>query len=268
MDQDSTVTKIVPQMVPQTKDPQILTLDDEHKFVTLPPGWTAKDLKDWMPDPNRIIQCVHMLDEKSFCEYVNAFGKDDTTRLFANEQEAQYLAILDYHTTGLEKGFNAHRAMYLCPKSEEWKLWTTFNGKAMNQGAFAVFIEDNLRDIANPPGAAMLEMAIKFEAHKSAKFVSDMRLDNGQRQLVYKEELQAQSGQMSIPTQFTLKIPIFLNGKRIEIPCRFRYRLDGGALSIWYEIERKDSVYGQAVAAVTAGIREKVKFPLHVAALP
>ncbi|MGE4078916.1 MAG: DUF2303 family protein [Reyranella sp.] len=157
---------------------------------------------------------------------------------------------------GVDRGTCDHRAVYDCPASEEWKIWTAFNGKARAQPEFARFLEDNLPDVIAPPSADMLRIAMTLQVKKDVNFESDLRLDNGQAQLRYEETIRGttRNGDLVIPDQFTISIPVFEGTPRVPIQARLRYRLADQKLSMWYDLVRPEVVKREAVQAVTREI--------------
>lgn len=53
-----------------------------------------------------------------------------------------------------------------------------------------------------------------------------------------------------------LSIPVFLGGERIGVTARFRYRLNGGHLSLMIKIDDPETVLQAAFDAVIARIGE------------
>lgn len=236
--------------------PQIITLDEEHQAVILPEGWIVRDISDMLPPPPRIRQAVELLTLKAFTDYVGTF-REDSSAVFADETAAKYDAVLDYHCEeGYQRGACEHVARYTCPQSDQWKLWTANSGKHMGQVDFARFIEDNLPDIVSPPAADFLQLVLQLQIHKSANFVSDSRLDNGQTRLRYEETIRNESkqGDLQFPDSFAIGIAVFVDGTRYQVKCRLRYRLDDSKLRLWYELERPADVFRAAVKAVSEQI--------------
>lgn len=242
--------------------PQVIDLGPERRLALLPSDWNVQDLSKYLPPPDRIDQDVSLLTLQSFMDYVTSFRTADSV-VFADEISAAYEAVLDYHSatdveTTKARGTCEHIARYACPKSEQWALWTSASGKAVDQVGFARFLEDNLPDISSPPAADFLQLVLQLQIHKAAEFVSEVRLDNGQHQLRYQETIRndTKQGDLKFPDSFVIQIPVFVDGTRYPLKCRLRYRLDEGKLRLWYELERPADVFRAAVKAVSEGIRK------------
>lgn len=230
-----------------------------HGFVALPEGYTLRDVKDFLPAPGWINQEVILTHPESFCDYVKRYQDTEKTVVFADESAGQFVAVLDYHDGEVgDRGQCEHVANYKCPLTENWIAWKGSDGKTFNQVALGRFLEKNLSDITTPRGADMLQLALNLEVHKSAVFESGIRLDNGQRQFRYTEEVRGtnKAGEILIPDVFILKLPIFLDGPLHEILARFRYELKDGVLVLAYELVNPQEALRQAAKQVTAIIKE------------
>lgn len=242
--------------------PVIFTFDKEHQVMVVPKDAQTVDMSKFLPPPERIEQRVELLSVESFNAYVNRYWSD-CTFIFANEPQAQYEAVIDYHDSDDAapaggRGYCDHVAFYTCPPSEQYKRWTGSSGKMMGQVEFAQFIEESLPDISSPPGAELLQLALELQVHKSAAFESEIRLDNGQTRFRYLEEVRGTSkaGDIQIPSTFTIGIPVFVDGEAFAFPARFRYRMNEGKLALGYELIRPKDVYSAAVKQVTSEISE------------
>jgi uncharacterized protein YfdQ (DUF2303 family) len=129
----------------------------------------------------------------------------------------------------------------------------------MSQMEFALFIEDNLKEIDEPNGAQMLEIAASLKASTDVDFKSNIRLDNGEVQFNYTETINGQagvSGQLTIPEKIKLIIKPFLNGHPYVMEARFRYRVAQGGLTMWYTLIRPHVVQQDAVDQVIEQVTE------------
>jgi uncharacterized protein YfdQ (DUF2303 family) len=218
---------------------------------------------DYAERPHRKKATVAVLDAGSFIEYYSLFS-DSHSRVFADETKAQVLAVLDYHGTGENAPrWGQHRVRLDLRHSEEWKAWTGHNGQShkMSQLEFAEFIEDNAPDIKEPNAATMLEMARSLQAKTDVDFSSAVRTNNGQVQLKYTENIKGTygSGNVEIPEEFLIQIPVYVGTERVPIRARLRYRLLSGKLSIWYDLLRADEIARVAFLNVLGAIKEGLK---------
>jgi uncharacterized protein YfdQ (DUF2303 family) len=257
--------------IQEVAKPVLFNIDDEHQFIALPPDTTVQNLKGFLPPPKRIQQSIETLSVPAFLAYLVRYAGNDSV-IFASEGAAEYEAVLDYHPKRIDhasdRGECDHIVNYRCPKSEQWKTWNDNSTKMVSQVDFATFVENNLRDIIEPVGADMLQLALQLQIHKSAEFDSGIRLDTGQVQFRYIETIKGSSntkaGDLEIPKGFKLKLPVFVDGAQFVQEARFKYRMDGGKLSLGYELIRPLETFSAAVKQVTDEIVKGAKdIPLY-----
>ncbi|UQS91696.1 YfdQ family protein [Pseudomonas chlororaphis subsp. piscium] len=246
-------------------------------FALVPDGVKLQDLEGLLPAPTRIRQAVKILDADTFIAYVNRFATTASVVFCDGPEGRNFRATLDYHQPGLPS-WGQHVAIYQCPISIEWGRWKTADRKKMDQATFAEFFEENIRDITVPennpqaPSAAdMLEISRTLEAKKNISFRQGTRLDNGQVQLTYNEQIDGQAGEMGqlkIPEQFFIGVRPFLGGDAFCVPVRFRYRIVENRLVMWFELVRPDKVLEEAYTTVRAKIQGAIgEVPMYEATL-
>lgn len=229
-------------------------------MVMVPQGAELKELRQFAQTPQRIEQVVQIDTADSFIEYYNTFAGDQSM-IFCDLRAARFVAVFDYHGVGNNPGWCKHVAVYTCPRTVEWGHWQARNGRAQNQTEFALFVEEHLPEIVDPPGATMLEIAKTLHAVKGVKFRKGVRLDNGQNQLLYEETVEGsagEKGEFTIPDVFKIGLRLFEGGTGYEIEARLRYRLNGADLSLWYDLVRPHKIHEDAVLGVLEEIRENM----------
>lgn len=246
-------------------------------FALVPAGVKLQDLEGLLAAPSRIRQAISILDAETFIAYVNRFASPAAAVFCDGPEGRTFTAILDYHEPDAP-AWGQHKAVYCCPISIEWGRWKAADRKRLRQDEFAEFIEENVKDItvpdntpAAPSAADMLEISRTLEAKKNISFRQGTRLDNGQVQLTYNEEIDGragESGQLNIPEQFYIAVRPFLGGDAFCVPARFRYRIIEGKLSMWYELVRPDKVLEEAYTTVRAKIQDSIgDVPMYEATL-
>lgn len=217
----------------------------------LPKDTQVVDLEKYLEAPTRKRGTNLLYDLESFVQVVSDQKTTATRLYYLNGEEARkyFKAVFDDHDK--EPGWRQHQATYLLIHSVEWRTWLSSNKKQMNQETFAQFIEDNLLDIAQPPGAEMLEISRTLEAKKKVSFASGVRLSNGANELTFEETISgtAGKGKFQIPELFTIGVCVFEGGDRYAVEARLRYRIqDGGHLTMWYDLVRPHKVIEDAFA--------------------
>ncbi len=244
-------------------------------FLLLPKGdgWEVKDMSETIPTPVRPKGTVTMHDLASFIAICKRFGVVEGSMIYCDADYSASTvtlrAVFDDHESALDAGHRQHRAVYSPRQSEEWKRWTGNNGahKAMGQVEFALFLEENAKDITTadgyPSGAAMLAMALTLEATGEKRLRSGIRLQSGGVQLEYiDKEDEATVQKMQVFEKFRLGIPPFFRGQGYALDARLRYRVGNGAAKFWYELIRPDLVLAAAVDDEIAKIRTETGLPL------
>ena len=227
----------------------IQTIDDTP-IVVVPGDTKVVDLENLMRTPTRKRGTVNANSVAGFVAYFKKHYKDGQTNLYMDLAAKWFIAIFDDDTLDAA-GWRQHRLHYACPLSPEWTRWSGSDGRQRTQEEFANFIEANLPDIIEPDSATILEISRSLEAKKNVEFSQGIRLDNGQVELKYLETIEgsAAKGQMRIPEQFRIGIPVFLGRPVYGVTCRLRYRIPkdhGCGLLMWFEMERPHKVVEDA----------------------
>lgn len=223
-------------------------------------GFTTLDLSgdQYREFPQHKRGHVHVRDVASLAAYHGKHA-DDWSEVYADLDGATITTVLDAHM-GESDGarWQAHRATLTMQQTPQWRTWTACDRQPMSQQVFAEFIEDNATDIApgGPVAAAdLLELAQQFHAHTKVEFKSGKRLKDGQTQFVYTETIDAKAGErgtIEIPDAFDLVLAPFEDCEPYRVGARFRYRLNGGDLRLFYQLFDPDKVFRDAVLQVVA----------------
>lgn len=231
----------------------------DTEFAVVHDGYSLHDLQEYMSQPRRLKAAKTLHTEESFCRYVTLY-KTAATLIMADVDQTRFLATLDYHGSSTEASHCDHTAVYSCPLSDEWKLWTGSDGTKFSQADFARFLEENLVDIVEPDGATIYEITRTLEAKKKVEFKSGVRLESGSVQLQYNEDVEAKGkGSLEIPATFKIGLPVFQGGERYELDAFLRYRIgDSGGLTFHYDLHRPHRVLEDAFARIATAINEAV----------
>lgn len=228
--------------------------------VVVPAGGQQKllDTQQFAPRPRRKTGTVKTHDANAFTTYVTKHGLT-STEIWADEENARVVAVINAHDVSDDladegdPGWGDHRALLSVRKSDAWNAWLAKDGKWMRQDEFAEHIEDRAIDIAKPTGADVLELAQSITATVGVSFESSKRLSNGERQLEYKETIDAKAGnrgRLEIPEIIELGLIPFQGAPAYKVKARFRYRINGGNLALSYALERPEDVLRTAFADV------------------
>lgn len=250
--------------------PDIRTTPGIRPHWMQPDGYQVVSASDeLLEEPWRLKQSVTVFDPKSFTDYFTDYCNSDS-RVFVDTQAPTIVGVLDYHRQAAGDikdplpDWGQHRVTYRFRPTKEWTTWTAMDRKPVKQVEFARFIEDNLVDIASPAHADMLQVSRTMEAKKNVNFSSGVRLQNGEVQLTYQEEIRgtAASGTIEIPEIFTIRIAPFEGSDLYTVECRFRYQIIENSLQLRYEMIRPHKIIEHAVNTVVEKIRGGLSNPI------
>lgn len=236
------------------------------KAIMRPDG-TLEHLRPLDPVLSHVKQKVAALDTSSFVAYVNRFkvcadGEGEKTTIFADPKGAKLRAVIDYHA-GEKPDRCEHAITFDVPVSEQWSRWRAIDGKGMSQIEFAEFIEENCLDIVDPPAATFLDLVTGLQAKKKVAFESGVRLQDGSHQITFAEEVEAKGrGQMLVPSEFSIGVPIYFNGEAYKVRCLLRYRIHEGALTFFIKLHRRQFLEYTAFSDVCTAVSTGTSLPV------
>lgn len=236
-----------------------------YVHVVAPENYALRDISEAVEKqqdaPNRKRGTVQLKSLQSLMDYMADMNAADGAIMdafaYANPDTRTITTIFNDHKAG--GGWRDHRATFTAEFTAEFKKWLDNSGKPMGQTEFAEFIEDNMADITEPEAAKLLEMALTIQAKTDINFSSAKRLQNGQVQLQYTEAINATAGSnggLEIPKEFALGLRIFKNGSGYKLRARLKYRLNGGVIKFWYELDRPERSIEDAFAGYVAVLAE------------
>jgi uncharacterized protein YfdQ (DUF2303 family) len=237
------------------------------RFVMLPPGFQQHDITAAVEKaqgvPNRKRGTVQVKDLASLLvalEDQAAQGAKDTGYVYADPDARTITAVFNDNRAGA--GWRDYRVGFKAEYTSEFQRWLENNGanRAKGQTEFAEYVEDNLADIQEPFAQQLLEVATTIQATSGIDFKSAKRLQDGQTQLAYTENIDARAGSdgaLSIPKEFALGLRIFKNGDGYKLKARLKYRLHSGSVKFWFELDRPERSVEDAFAGYVNQVREK-----------
>jgi uncharacterized protein YfdQ (DUF2303 family) len=189
-----------------------------------------------------------------FCAFVIKHSTD-ATEIWATESDI--VAVLNGHTPA-QPGWGDYRGVLALTHSPEWAHWAKYSGQQLDQATFAEHIEEGQLDVVQPDAATMLELAQNFHATREAQFRSAHHLGNGKIGLLYDEETKATAGakgDLEIPDQILLAIPVYAGEDAILVTARFRYRLRDGKLTLTYKLDNVEKIKREALNTIIGRVR-------------
>ncbi len=234
-------------------------------FLVTPDGYEATEIQrqdfEELPAPFLTDQKVTVQTTDSLVEYVNIFKKAETV-LFADISSDVILAVIDYHAPDLTHRLK-HRAQMQLPRSIEWATWSAIDGKMMEQGEFARFLQENGADISAPDGATVLEACKDLHAVRNVNFRKAVRTASDNEDFEYVEETEAKSkkGSIELPTKFELTIPVYFDGRTTQLYAFLRWRLDEGSLKLGIKLHRAEHVRQAMFKEIVGQVADRTELP-------
>lgn len=245
------------------------------KRYALPPGWTEKvfDEEKLLEQPYRKNGSIALDDDDSFIAYINRHKIVDLSTIYCladyENSRIDFKCIINDHGAPQDgQQWRDHCAAYQPEFSEEWRRWVGGNKRQLSQLEFAMFIEENLNDVAAPEGmptgSQLLEMATSFQANQDMRFKSAIRLQNGGVNMSFVQNDDNQTlATMQMFEKISIGIPVFWNGDAYQITARLRYRVREGRLNFWYELIRSDKTLEHATKQLIEKIKLETGIPLY-----
>lgn len=302
-----------------------------HTVLNVPNGVSSTDITEQilrrLPTPPRRKGALTALSPESLINYVNRYVEDNRTAIFADSSSRKVVAVLNYHeptgdslwpmpkpeTKVGEDGVEIEpvptdldapgprdtphwgdfRVSYAFPLSRQWQVWKLSDGKLASQIDLAQFLEDNIRDIADPAGtkipahiqlmidrlslhvgspARILEVARNLEIRSHEKVRQAVNTETGEQVVIYEQE-HANGGnatvtELRVPTAFLLRIPVFQGDADYLLLCRLRYRKIETSVKWLINIQGVDASLEAAFKTGCEFIQKRTKTPLFYGAEP
>lgn len=235
-------------------------IGNSHHLL-VPANYSHKDVTDLVEkaqqQPSRLRGTVHLKSVDSLLQYCADQKAQSSGYIYADPDALAITAV--FNDQRASTGWRDHTAKFKAEHTPEFARWFNHGTNEFSQTEFAEFIEDNLADIAEPAAQQLLEVATTIQATTGINFSSAKRLQDGQTQLSYTENITATAGAngaLSIPKEFVLGLRIFKNGDGYRLKARLKYRLHSGGVKFRFELDRPERAVEDAFAGYVAKVRE------------
>lgn len=233
-----------------------------HGHGVHPSSVHAVNLEFGLDQPLRKRGEVTVFDAAAFNQVIKDNSDAGCISIYfdRNPEAPAVVAILNGNGTGAsgvgEPGWGDFRVKIEFRPTPQWTKWRNFDGKMLTQVAFAEFLEDNIDDIVEPSGAAMLEIASYLEIVRNVNFKSGIALSSGVVQFVHEQDdaAKVKANTFEVPKEFSIGVAPVFGLKHYRVPARFRYRLNDGKLTLGYKLQRIENVMGLVVEEVIAAV--------------
>jgi uncharacterized protein YfdQ (DUF2303 family) len=243
-------------------------------YVAVPRGTELKtiDTEGHLDNPRRAKTTASFSDADSFIAYVLAHnsGRTDVWAEFDPAAgKLGFTAVFDDHTVD-SAGWRQKRAVYTPKTSHEWQVWYKQDGTPQSQADFALFLENNEKDVAGGDGSGypssldILTMATAFEANADKTYKSKINTQSGGVTLEFVDSDKPETVErMKVFSKFQIGIPVFWALHKADEPvpawpivARLKYRVSNSKVVFWYELVRADVVFELAATALLDKVKE------------
>jgi uncharacterized protein YfdQ (DUF2303 family) len=259
------------EVLEKDRDRPFLTEVNGVTVLALPPDWTSTDLEKLLPHPKRVEAVPEFHDLDAFIGYVEQFADDNTVIWLRDGMRGFTLtAIIDYHEPQGQASWCGHKAVYAAEMTPAWSKWYSQNDELLRQADFAQFIYQNMAEIKNPAGAALLEIIQTLKATSKGEFRDMRNLHDGSVDLVYRTKVSAQGGTkeepISLPEKFLIEVQPFYGVPSVELQADLVIRApreDGDPLMLGYLFYRPEDVFQELVEKVRVLVGKQTKLPVY-----
>lgn len=231
------------------------------RHILVPDGFRLEAAHDPHALPPHIVKTAVVVDQRaSLSAYLNRFS-DVRSILIADYDAGSIKAVLDWHFdnavvegASLDPQPREHTCTLKLRPSEEFKRWAEMENSFHGQAEFAAFLEENAVDVIDPEPAVLIEISRDLEGTQGVTFKSSTRLENGDRSFVYETETRAK-GDIKVPREFVLSIPLYDGEEPVPLRCAFRWRINGGQLQmgfIWRRVEYQRRAHFMQIATAAS----------------
>lgn len=232
-----------------------------QRHILVPAGFSLQAAHDPHAMPPHIVKTHVVVDQRaSLSAYVNRFS-DARSVLLADYDAGTIRAVMDWHADNSGMDYEPlgpspreHSCTLKLRPSEEFKRWAEMENKFHDQAEFACFLEENAVDVVDPEPAVLIEISRDLEGTQGVTFKSSTRLENGDRSFTYETETRAK-GDIKVPREFALEIPLYDGEAPVRLRCAFRWRINAGSLEmgfVWRRVEYQRRAHFHQIAAQAA----------------
>ncbi len=227
----------------------------ESTTVIVKDGYETVEIDNNLPRPLRKQGTRTFDSAKSFCSYVNKHKSEDETIIVAHEDSGKIKAILN--DDGKEDpSWSDFSALLELGFSKQWLTWfENAHPKRQHffgQEEFANFIEDNRSDlkvgkfndsdgneIENLSALELTALITNLEMTSQESFKSKIDPTSGRVTMSYENE-EAGYGNIVLPKQIFLAIPIYRSGDLFQVTLRLRHRIHSRSAKFYFIIDQID----------------------------
>lgn len=221
--------------------------------------------------PGFVTQTETVIEPASFVDYIRSY-KSETAICRASLGSNKIEAVLDYHGQARKGDALAavpqrakHIVTLLCPYDLDYAKWKKVLGQPLDQAELAEVLEDLVHTIGMPPAADILEAINDLKIDRQVKFKSARNIENGTVRFTYEEvdaEQPGDAGQVTLPKEVQIIVPIFQGGDAVQITAKLRHRLDRGKVVFILAVPGLDKIERDIFRSLAEKVRADTVTPV------
>lgn len=211
--------------------------------------------------PEHISRQQAFGDLDSLAEYSNIY-KAENTRAFLNANAPKFRVHFDYHDPAKGRQHDEHVAEFKPMFHPDYQKWGVVLGQAIDQEAYAEFIEDMMHTIAEPSAAVLLDAIKDFEIGTDIRFKKVLNDRTGNASIVYEQEDRELTTEL--PRNITLVLPLFLGADPVSLGAMVSYRAVGGTLKFVIKAPGMDKLERDVIEDMAEEFKSRTTIPLYV----
>lgn len=214
-------------------------------IAKMPPEWSSQtlDYERLLSNPRRATGTYIANSIVSFATLYHGLEAHGSPRIYRGAMVDASGARTDVRVEAVMNdaandaaGWRDLRVVLNLLRTPAWIRWTGLFGKAIPQFKLARILEEHSGDIASPPGADMLKLALELEATRSAQFKGSINLQNRDTGLTFVERTETT---IAVPREIVIRLRPYQNlASEYPVPAFLRYQLDEG--KVVFAIEPKN----------------------------
>lgn len=256
----STEAQVVADLANQAG--RVQKLEPGELYSVLGPGGESVivDTDHWDLIPRRNTSWPLVRDAAALIDYVAAYPNAGPLEAYADLDNHRFVVIIDGHDS-----WRGHRVTLQLATSPEWRAWTEISGKFLGQVEFAEFLEDHISSIAEPDGAALLDIVNTLVGTSSVTWTGGENTRDGSKRLAFAETVEARAGHkgdIELPSTLTLGLRPFMGSDRFSVKAMLRFRMANGELHLAVKLLEPDTVLEAAFGDVRAALADGLPYPI------
>lgn len=242
---------------------QIVFNDGEKTHFLIKDGYSKVAVYNNNDRPKRKTGRIVFTSVLSFCSYVAKHKNVDETIIIADVNNGLIQATFNHHSCK-EPSWGDFKADLRLTFSRKWKTWLNESGstgESFSQEELSDFLEENRSDLVSEnfldadgkevetlTFLQMTALITKLEITKEEKFSRKIDPINGDVKMSYENE--EVSGDIKIPREFYIILPIFESGDLFRLKVRLRSRLVGGKVTFHFIIDQAEEAVEKAFSNI------------------